>query len=383
MVVNLRPCPTDGRGAVTRSGRVWASHTRELRQAPAVGEERILAERNRRESWSARPSPRPRSSSKPTGGRGGRRPRHQAGVAREEAVAAHRAAVRTLDEATESERRIAAQIARRRTAPDEGADAGRRAQLSAELAAERGTRDRAERERAERSTRIDRVEAALASDQATLPVVAAVITMLEAAVAVIGERLGGFEAALAADREAGEHVSRELRACAQQEAALHAGLGTENEALTAAEVRLQRARDQSADTRAELTEIAGRLALEAEPANEALADAARQELDGRLARVARRREQLGPVNPLAQDEYAEALAHVEELETQRADLEAALRELEKLITDTDRQIRTTFEETFAATARGFEELAAQLFPGGSGRLRLVSEKTSPGPGDRW
>ena len=32
---------------------------------------------------------------------------------------------------------------------------------------------------------------------------------------------------------------------------------------------------------------------------------------------ASRREQLGPVNPLAQDEYAEALAHVEELEAQR------------------------------------------------------------------
>ncbi|MGA9860037.1 MAG: AAA family ATPase, partial [Solirubrobacteraceae bacterium] len=85
------------------------------------------------------------------------------------------------------------------------------------------------------------------------------------------------------------------------------------------------------------------------------------------------REQLGPVNPLAQEEYAEAVAHVEELETQRADLETALRELEKLIADTDRQIRTTFEQTFAATAAGFEELAAQLFPGGKGRLRLVAD----------
>ena len=66
------------------------------------------------------------------------------------------------------------------------------------------------------------------------------------------------------------------------------------------------------------------------------------------------------------------MAHVEELETQRADLETALRELEKLIADTDKQIRTTFEQTFAATATAFEELAGQLFPGGEGRLRLVS-----------
>ncbi|HEY2320331.1 MAG TPA: AAA family ATPase, partial [Solirubrobacteraceae bacterium] len=77
------------------------------------------------------------------------------------------------------------------------------------------------------------------------------------------------------------------------------------------------------------------------------------------------------------EEYAEAVAHVEELEAQRADLETALRELEKLIADTDRQIRATFEQTFAATANAFEELAGQLFPGGEGRLRLVSERTGP------
>ena len=85
------------------------------------------------------------------------------------------------------------------------------------------------------------------------------------------------------------------------------------------------------------------------------------------------------MNPLAQDEYAEALAHVEELETQRTDLETALRELEGLIKDTDRQIRETFEETFEAAARNFEELAARVFPGGSGRLRLVSESEARAP----
>jgi chromosome segregation protein len=93
----------------------------------------------------------------------------------------------------------------------------------------------------------------------------------------------------------------------------------------------------------------------------------------------RRREQLGPVNPLAQEEYAEALEHVEELEHQREDLEAALRELEKLIAETDRQIRETFEETFEAAAKNFEDLAAQLFPGGRGRLRLVAERDGPRP----
>ena len=91
----------------------------------------------------------------------------------------------------------------------------------------------------------------------------------------------------------------------------------------------------------------------------------------RIDRLARRREQLGPVNPLAEQEYEEAIAHVEELETQRGDLESALHELEGLIKETDRRIREAFEETFEQAARNFEEVVQQLFPGGRGRLRLV------------
>ena len=36
--------------AVTRDGRVWSPATRELRQVPAGGEDRVLAERNRRDA---------------------------------------------------------------------------------------------------------------------------------------------------------------------------------------------------------------------------------------------------------------------------------------------------------------------------------------------
>ena len=301
----------------------------------------------------------------------------EADSARDRLTNAHRAAVRTLDELREEQRRIGALIERRRAAPDDGPEAGRRSQLAAELAAERRMLERAERERAERARRTERVRTGLARDRELVPAVAKVIAALEEVSGAIVQRLAGFDEALAADREAGEHVAVELRTCAQQEAELHARISGENEALTQAEVRLQRARDQAADADAELGRIAQRLELAAEPAEEALSDEERQTFNARLERVARRREQLGPVNPLAQEEYAEAVAHVEELETQRADLETALRELEKLIADTDKQIRTTFEQTFNATASAFEELAAQLFPGGEGRLRLVSER--PGP----
>ncbi len=361
--------------AVTTGGRVWSAATRELRQAPAVGEDRVLAERNRREQLMRESE---RAAQAEVDARAAVSTAaaavSDADVARNRLTDAHRAAVRALDEAREEQRRIEALIERRRSAPDDGPEAGRRSQLAAELAAERRMLERAERERAERTRRLERLRGGLARDRELVPAVDAVIAGLEEAAAAITERIAAFDEALTADRQAGEHVAGELRACAQQEAELHARLGRENEALTQAEVRLQRAVDQLGDAETELRGIAGRLELAAEAAEEALSDEDRQNLNARLDRVGRRREQLGPVNPLAQEEYADAVAHVEELEAQRSDLETALRELEKLIADTDRQIKTTFEQTFAATAHAFEELAGQLFPGGKGRLRLVSER---------
>src|SRR5262249_19496887 len=91
----------------------------------------------------------------------------------------------------------------------------------------------------------------------------------------------------------------------------------------------------------------------------------------KLERLTRRREQLGPVNPLAEREYEEGRARLDDLRRQRDDLETALAETEKLIRDTDRKIRADFEETFEATERNFQELIEHLFPGGRGNLRLV------------
>ena len=149
--------------------------------------------------------------------------------------------------------------------------------------------------------------------------------------------------------------------------------------MTAAEVRAQQTRDQEAEAAAELVQVAERLGLDAEPGEEPLDAEQASALRDRIARLNRRREQLGPVNPLAKAEYDEAIAHVEELERQRTDLETALRELRSLIRETDRQITETFQETFAAAAKNFEELAAHCFPGGRGRLRLVHEDRGPKP----
>ncbi len=360
--------------AVTRGGRVFAPGLHEIRQAPAVGEERVLAERNRRERLIA-------ASEAAVQAEHAARADAEAAATevarldaeREAAVAAHRAAVRTRDEDAESQRRLVAAIGRRRSAPDEGPNAGRRAQLAAELRAEHARTEQAQRQRADREARVAHLGRLIVRDDELIPLITAIAEELEGMHAAIELRRADFETELAADRAAGEHVASELRACAQEEAGLQTRLHAASETLTSVEVRAQRARDLADDAQTALKSLAAELELAPEPAAEPLSEEDQATLRGRLERIARRREQLGPVNPLAQEEYAEALAHVEELETQRTDLETAMRELEKLIKDTDRQIRETFEETFAAAARNFEELAVRLFPGGSGRLRLVAE----------
>jgi chromosome segregation protein len=366
--------------AVTVGGRVYSGWRGELRQTAKVGEERVLAERNRRDELIAasesavQTEHAARAEVEAAAARAA-----ELDVAREQAITAHRTAVDSFDEAVEEQRRLVAAIARRRTAPDEGPGADRRAQIQAQLGAERARMERADRERTERDRQIRRLTAEIARDRVLGPQISAIHEELQTLTVVIGECKAEFDAALARDREAGETVAAELRACAQEEAGIQSRLHAAGEALTAAEVRSQRSRDQEADADQALRALATELELEPAAADEPLPEESRQELRTRLERLAKRREQLGPVNPLAQDEYAEAIAHVEELEAQRTDLETALRELEGLIRDTDRQIRETFEQTFEAAARNFEELAERVFPGGSGRLRLVSESEGRAP----
>jgi chromosome segregation protein len=360
--------------ATTRDGRVWHGRHRELRQAPEGGEERVLAERNRREELIAA------SEAAVQAEQAARTVCEQAehavsssDAAREQADRARRDAARALSAAEEEARRAVWLIAKRREAPLQGAAAVRRAQIEGELAAERRVAERAERERADRVRRVAGLRHRLAATTALVPAADRLALALDVAARAIGARVQALEAELQADRAAGEQLAARLRACATEEAAIQQRLRERGELVTAGEVRAQQARDQAADADQELALLAERLGLPAEPATEPLAAEESAALHARIERLQRRREQLGPVNPLAKDEYERALEHVTELETQRNDLETALRELRTLIRDTDRQINETFEQTFEAAARNFEELSSQLFPGGRGRLRLVKD----------
>jgi chromosome segregation protein len=367
--------------AATRGGRVLFAGWGELRQVAEGGSERVLARRNERDALIAESERAAAAEHAAQAALEQALERVRAAdVQRDDTDGAVREADRRLAEVAEQQRKAGWLIEQRRAAPEQGPLAVKRAQLEGELAAERRAAERRRAEEAERSARIQRLRAQRESDLRLAPYAERLAAACSGAGEATGAVLAQIEQLLTQDRATGEQVSAELRACAQEEAEIQSALRAEGEAVTAAEVSAQRLRDQAAEARQELASVCERLQLElpeAEP--EPLQQEQEQALRTRLERLARRREQLGPVNPLAGQEYAEALAHVEELEERRTDLETALRELRGVIRETDRQIQETFNATFAAAARNFEELVGDVFPGGSGRLRLVSEDQGPRP----
>ncbi len=425
VVERLEDVAEDFRGvASTASGRVLFAGWGELRQVTEGGAERVLARRNERDRLIADSEQAVVSEHAARAAvEQALEQAREANLARDHADGALRDSERLLGEVAEAQRKAVWLIEQRKAAPEQGPLAVRRAELQGELAAERRQAERRQAERAERARRIERLRAQRTADLELTPRAERLATVLAGTAEAMTGLLEQIEALLSEDRAAGEQVSAELRACAQEEAEIQAALRVEGEAVTGAEVAAQRLRDQAAEAQEELREVCERLELpvpgvgRTQPGEESGLDASggepedgpqdaadrprpagagepaweesdaeaveplgeeqEQALRSRLERLARRREQLGPVNPLAQDEYAEAVAHVEELEERRTDLETALRELRAVIRETDRQIHETFNETFSAAARNFEELVGDVFPGGSGRLRLVKDEQAP------
>src|SRR5439155_26302617 len=79
----------------------------------------------------------------------------------------------------------------------------------------------------------------------------------------------------------------------------------------------------------------------------------RDELAEKVERLERRREALGQVNPLAQQEYDQEKARLAELTTQRQDLERSLEELATLRDDLAQTVEHRFAETFATVQANF------------------------------
>ena len=221
----------------------------------------------------------------------------------------------------------------------------------------------------------------LAAGEALLDDAVAAASAAEAAERAIRTRVERIEARVVGEEGDGDEIAEEMRSCSQQEYELQAQMKAASDTLTEAQVEATHLGDRRAEASRELAAISERLGEDIEQATEPLSEGERAEIDRRLERLERRRAQIGPFNPLAEREYEEAREHVESLQRQREDTERGMRELEALIRDIDREIERAFEQTFAATAKNFEEMVGHLFPGGRGALRRVSLRAAPEPRD--
>ncbi|MAW79975.1 MAG: chromosome segregation protein SMC [Parvularcula sp.] len=151
----------------------------------------------------------------------------------------------------------------------------------------------------------------------------------------------------------------------------------------AAEAREARARlEAQAEAATERVEEAKHLAhetCEAEP-DQLLAIAEhkdgadlpnRDDVERRLERYKRERENLGGVNLRADEEMQEVSARLEELAVEREDCDSAIRKLRTAIGNLNREARQRLLEAFETVNANFSSLFTRLFNGGQAELRLV------------
>jgi len=150
------------------------------------------------------------------------------------------------------------------------------------------------------------------------------------------------------------------------------------------ETQLQEARERIQRADLELNEIGLRIEtavesmrrdLDVEP--DAAIAAECPELPENVSPAARARELerelrlLGPINPLALEEFEALQERHEFLQGQLDDVKASRRELSKVIKAIDEEIVNVFASAFADVSQNFEQLFSTLFPGGRGSIRLT------------
>jgi chromosome segregation protein len=191
--------------------------------------------------------------------------------------------------------------------------------------------------------------------------------------------LEGTEISLAEAELAVKQVDERLSNTEQRLTEMRRHASTLGEELHAAELRY--------------TELSGRRAairerLEAEwkkPVDELLAAAeilalGDDELRAEAALVREQLDALGPVNPLAIEEYEEETKRLAFLTAQHADLNSAKASLHQAIREIDTTARQLFLQTFVQVRENFRNIFMTLFGGGECELRLENPD-SPLEGD--
>ena len=99
-----------------------------------------------------------------------------------------------------------------------------------------------------------------------------------------------------------------------------------------------------------------------------------EETQAELLGLKEKLDAIGPVNPMADEEYRELETRNEFVTRQRQDLLDAISQTETAIGRIDRNSRQRFKDAFEAINREFQLTFRQLFGGGGAGLRLVDEE---------
>ena len=93
---------------------------------------------------------------------------------------------------------------------------------------------------------------------------------------------------------------------------------------------------------------------------------------GRVRDLERELRLMGPINPLALEEFNALQERHTFLEAQLEDVRTTRRELTGVIKAIDNEIQSVFAAAYADVSENFTELFATLFPGGVGKLHLTN-----------
>jgi len=106
-------------------------------------------------------------------------------------------------------------------------------------------------------------------------------------------------------------------------------------------------------------------ALAAEPLDD------RRVAEDRAHKLRKQISNLGPVNPIAMEEFETLRSRREFMTAQIEDLDSSRRALHKVVAAIDRKMRDRFLETFEEVDLHFQEIFSVLFPGGTSQLQLT------------
>ncbi|MEO6987918.1 MAG: chromosome segregation protein SMC [Aquihabitans sp.] len=202
-------------------------------------------------------------------------------------------------------------------------------------------------------------------------------TATDALSTYVAERLTLVENELGQLRERRRVQSEATRAVTTHLEATRKDRAAAEQSLAQIRERAQRAELADAEVRVRLegaVEAVRRdLDLEPEAAMAAVAPELPENTTGpaRVRELERDLRIMGPINPLALEEFTALQERHEFLQEQLEDVKSTRRDLSKVIKAIDAEIVSVFSSAFAEVALNYTQLFETLFPGGQGRLKLT------------